>query len=120
MTLQPTAVEELVHLVRLYLPDWPSVADPVFDKDEIAMKRDLTEAQLELIWRYSILPQLQEYYIEETGKAEAWEWDGDILRAIRGAGRWRGGWWRSWKGVGLNLYAATIAHRSSDSRAKAR
>jgi 5-methylcytosine-specific restriction protein B len=47
------------------------------------MKPDLTEAQLELIWRYSILPQLQEYYIEESDKAKAWEWHGDILRTIR-------------------------------------
>jgi 5-methylcytosine-specific restriction protein B len=47
------------------------------------MKPNLTEAQLELIWRYSILPQLQEYYIEESDKAKAWEWHGDILRAIR-------------------------------------
>lgn len=47
------------------------------------MKEGLDEAQLRLIWQYSILPQLQEYYIDQPTKADLWQWEGDLMRDIR-------------------------------------
>ncbi len=45
---------------------------------------DLTEAKLARIWRYSILPYLIEYHVEQRAKVKNWEWDSEFMRGIRG------------------------------------
>jgi 5-methylcytosine-specific restriction enzyme B len=47
------------------------------------MKPDLTEGRLERIWRYSIEPYLEEYYVDQPEKVDPWRWDGDIVRSVR-------------------------------------
>jgi hypothetical protein len=47
------------------------------------MKPDLTEGRLERIWRYSIEPYLEEYYVDQPEKVEPWRWDGDVVRSLR-------------------------------------
>jgi 5-methylcytosine-specific restriction protein B len=48
------------------------------------MKPDLTEGRLERIWRYSIEPYLEEYYVDQMGKVDPWRWNGEIVRNLRG------------------------------------
>lgn len=48
------------------------------------MKPDLTEGRLERIWRFSIEPYLEEYYVDQPGKVDPWRWDGEIVRNLRG------------------------------------
>ena len=47
------------------------------------MNEKLDEALLRRIWRYSILPQIEEYYFAQPGKAEEWAWEGQKVRTIR-------------------------------------
>ncbi|MBX3001154.1 MAG: AAA family ATPase [Caldilineaceae bacterium] len=49
------------------------------------MKPDLSEGRLERIWRFSIEPYLEEYYVDQPGKVDAWRWDGEIVRNLRGS-----------------------------------
>lgn len=48
------------------------------------MDASLTEARLERIWRRSILPYLEEYYLDQRAKVDTWRWDSDRMRQIRG------------------------------------
>jgi 5-methylcytosine-specific restriction protein B len=48
------------------------------------MKPDLTEGRLARIWRYSIEPYLEEYYVDQPGKVDPWRWEGEIVRNVRG------------------------------------
>jgi hypothetical protein len=47
------------------------------------MNPKLDEALLRRIWRYSILPQIEEYYFAQPDKAQEWAWDGPQVSAIR-------------------------------------
>ena len=47
------------------------------------MNENLDEALLRRIWRYSILPQIEEYYFAQLDRAREWAWDGPRVRAIR-------------------------------------
>jgi 5-methylcytosine-specific restriction protein B len=48
------------------------------------MDPNLTEEKLERIWRYSIVPYLAEYFVEQKARLDRWRWDGDLPRRIRG------------------------------------
>gem|GEM_PF-2403766 len=50
------------------------------------MKPGLTEEQLERIWRHSIEPYLEEYYIDKPDRAKEWKWDGELVKGIRSQG----------------------------------
>ena len=48
------------------------------------MDPNLTEDKLLLVWRYSIEPYLDEYYIDQPEKVDPWRWDGETVRSLRG------------------------------------
>lgn len=48
------------------------------------MQEGMTDEDLRLVWDYSILPYLEEYYFEDTNQVKKWLWDGERVRAIRG------------------------------------
>jgi 5-methylcytosine-specific restriction protein B len=48
------------------------------------MDPSLTPQKLERIWKYSIIPYLAEYFIEQRERALKWHWDGDTMQRIRG------------------------------------
>lgn len=50
------------------------------------MRPGLTEEQLKRIWRHSIEPYLKEYYVDQPARAKDWNWDGEIMKGIRGQG----------------------------------
>jgi 5-methylcytosine-specific restriction enzyme B len=49
------------------------------------MRPNLDEDGLRRIWKRSIEPYLEEYYVDrrERNKAERWAWDGELIRGIR-------------------------------------
>lgn len=47
------------------------------------MDPDLTETKLARIWRYSIEPYLEEYYVGQPSKVAGWRWDGAQVKALR-------------------------------------
>ena len=48
-----------------------------------AFMRDLDEARLARLWRRSIMPYLEEYYIDQPARAQLWAWDGELVRGVR-------------------------------------
>lgn len=50
----------------------------------VFMRSGMKIADVERAWLYSVMPYLQEYYIDQQPQADRWAWDGSLLREIRG------------------------------------
>ena len=48
------------------------------------MRPGLDEAGLAQVWRRSIMPYLEEYYVDRPAQAQQWAWDGELVRRMRG------------------------------------
>ena len=48
-----------------------------------AFMRDLDEAGLSRLWRRSVMPYLEEYYVDQPARAQLWAWDGELVRGVR-------------------------------------
>lgn len=48
------------------------------------MNVSLNERKLRRLWRRSIVPYLEEYYLDQRAKVEEWAWDSQRMRQIRG------------------------------------
>jgi MoxR-like ATPase/uncharacterized protein (DUF2461 family) len=81
LTAHPPA---LPYLSRLYRAVAEAIDDPHYAiGPSYFMNPKLDEALLRRIWRYSILPQIEEYYFAQPDKAQEWAWDGPQVSAIR-------------------------------------
>lgn len=73
----------------LYLPALYRKLHAAIDDDHFRighsflMRPSLDDATVARIWRYSIEPQLAEYYFDQPEKVRRWRWDGEEVRAIR-------------------------------------
>ena len=47
--------------------------------------RELDETGLARLWRRTIMPYLEEYYIDQPARARLWAWEGDVVRSLRGS-----------------------------------
>jgi 5-methylcytosine-specific restriction protein B len=54
------------------------------------MRPGLNEVGLRRVWQRSVMPYLEEYYLDQPAKAQRWQWDGELLRGLRGDGHERG------------------------------
>ncbi len=50
------------------------------------MRPGLDEAGLGRIWRRSIMPYLEEYYVDQPARAQLWAWEGEMVQSLRGVG----------------------------------
>jgi 5-methylcytosine-specific restriction protein B len=60
-----------------------AVDDPDYAIGPSYFMRDLDEAGLARLWRRSIMPYLEEYYIDQPARAQLWAWDGELVRDLR-------------------------------------
>jgi 5-methylcytosine-specific restriction protein B len=60
-----------------------AIDDPDFAIGPSHFMRDLDEAGLARLWRRSIMPYLEEYYVDQPARAQLWAWDGDLVRSLR-------------------------------------
>jgi 5-methylcytosine-specific restriction protein B len=60
-----------------------AVDDPDYAIGPSIFMRDLDEAGLARLWRRSIMPYLEEYYIDQPAMAQLWAWDGELVRGLR-------------------------------------
>jgi len=77
----PPAVPYLGALYRRLATE--AVDDPDYAIGPSAFMRELDEAGLARLWRRSIMPYLEEYYVDQPARAQLWEWDGDLVRSLR-------------------------------------
>lgn len=77
----PPAVPWLGALYRRLATE--AVDDPDYAIGPSAFMRDLDEAGLARLWRRSIMPYLEEYYVSQPARAHLWAWDGDLVRSLR-------------------------------------
>ena len=62
-----------------------AIDDPAFQiGPSYFMRPDLNESQLRGIWKRSVEPYLAEYHLDQRGKVEVWNWEGDLMKEIRG------------------------------------
>ena len=78
---QSSAVPYLGALYRRLATE--AVDDPDYAIGPSAFMRELDEARLERLWRRSIMPYLEEYYVDQPARAQLWAWDGELVRALR-------------------------------------
>ncbi len=79
----PLAVPYLGALYRLLATE--AIDDPNFAIGPSHFMRELDELGLARLWRRSIVPYLEEYYIDQPAKARQWAWDGPLLTHVREA-----------------------------------
>ena len=48
------------------------------------MRPGLDEGGLRRVWQRSVMPYLEEYYLDQPARATRWQWDGELLRGLRG------------------------------------
>jgi 5-methylcytosine-specific restriction protein B len=77
----PSALPYLGGLYRRLATE--AVDDPDYAIGPSYFMRDLDEAGLARLWRRSIMPYLEEYYIDQPTRAQLWAWDGDLVRGLR-------------------------------------
>jgi 5-methylcytosine-specific restriction protein B len=63
-----------------------AVDDPDYAIGPSVFMRDLDEAGLARLWRRSIMPYLEEYYLDQRTRAQLWAWEGDLVRSLRAHG----------------------------------
>lgn len=78
---RPSAVPYLGALYRRLATE--AVDDLDYAIGPSAFMRDLDEARLARLWRRSIMPYLEEYYIDQPARAQLWAWDGELVRGVR-------------------------------------
>mgnify|MGYP000226262371 CR=1 FL=1 len=78
---RPSAVPYLGALYRRLATE--AVDDPDYAIGPSAFMRDLDEAGLARLWRRSIMPYLEEYYVDQPARAQLWAWDGELVRGVR-------------------------------------
>ncbi len=78
----PSPIPYLATLYRRLATE--AIDDHNFDIGPSAFMRDLDEAGLARLWRRTIMPYLEEYYIDQPARAQQWAWDGDLVRSLRG------------------------------------
>lgn len=60
-----------------------AVDDPDYAIGPSVFMRDLDEMGLARLWRRSIIPYLEEYYIDQRARVRLWDWDGELVRSLR-------------------------------------
>jgi 5-methylcytosine-specific restriction protein B len=78
---QPSAVPYLGALYRRLATE--AVDDPDYAIGPSAFMRPLDEAGLARLWRRSIMPYLEEYYVDQPARAHLWAWEGELVRGLR-------------------------------------
>ncbi|MCB8935297.1 MAG: AAA family ATPase [Candidatus Promineofilum sp.] len=78
----PSSLPTMGALYRRLATD--AIDDPNFAIGPGVFMRELDEAGLARLWRRSIMPYLEEYYVEQPARAQLWAWDGDLVRRLRG------------------------------------
>jgi 5-methylcytosine-specific restriction protein B len=78
---QPSSAPYLGALYRRLATE--AVDDPDYAIGPGVFMRDLDETGLARLWRRSIMPYLEEYYIDQPARAQLWAWDGDLVRSVR-------------------------------------
>ncbi len=79
---QPSPLPYLGALYRRLAAE--AIDDPNFAIGPSAFMRELDEAGLARLWRRTIMPYLEEYYVDQPARAQQWAWDGDLVRSLRG------------------------------------
>ena len=83
LVVHPPAVPYLAALYRRLSAE--AIDDANFAIGPSAfMRAGLDEVGLRRVWQRSIMPYLEEYYFDQPAKAQRWEWDGELLRGLRG------------------------------------
>jgi 5-methylcytosine-specific restriction protein B len=78
-----TSVPYLANLYRRLSQE--AIDDPAYAVGvSYFMDPNLTAAKLARIWRRSIMPYLEEYYVEQRSRVKNWEWDSEFMQTIRG------------------------------------
>ena len=80
----PSSVPYLGVLYRRLAAE--AIDDHNFDIGPSYFMHDLDEAGLARLWRRSIMPYLEEYYIDQPARAQRWAWDGDLVKSLREQG----------------------------------
>lgn len=78
---QPSAVPYLGALYRRLALE--AVDDPDYAIGPSVFMRELDETGLARLWRRSIMPYLEEYYVDQPARAQLWAWDGELVRGVR-------------------------------------
>jgi 5-methylcytosine-specific restriction protein B len=78
---RPPAVPYLSALYRRLATE--AVDDPDYAIGPSAFMRELDEAGLARLWRRSVMPYLEEYYVDQPARARLWAWDGELVRGVR-------------------------------------
>jgi 5-methylcytosine-specific restriction protein B len=82
LAAHPVGIPYLAELYRRLSQD--AIDDPNFAiGPSYFMGTGLTEAKLARIWRYSIEPYLEEYYVGQSSKVAPWRWDGANVKILR-------------------------------------
>ena len=61
-----------------------AIDDPNFAIGPGLFMHALDEIGLARLWRRSVMPYLEEYYVDQPARAQLWAWDGDLMRRLRG------------------------------------
>jgi 5-methylcytosine-specific restriction protein B len=77
----PPAVPYLSALYRRLAAE--AIDDPDFAIGPSHFMRPLDEAGLARVWRRSIMPYLEEYYVDQPARAGQWAWEGELVRSLR-------------------------------------
>ncbi len=62
-----------------------AIDDPNFAIGPSLFMRELDEEGLARVWRRSVLPYLEEYYVDQPARVERWAWEGELVRGLRQA-----------------------------------
>ena len=79
---QPSPLPYLGALYRRLAAE--AIDDPNFAIGPSAFMRELDETGLARLWRRTIMPYLEEYYIDQPARARLWAWEGELVRSMRG------------------------------------
>jgi len=61
-----------------------AIDDPDFAIGPSHFMRELDEVGLARVWRRSVMPYLEEYYVDQPARAQLWAWEGELVRNLRG------------------------------------
>jgi len=81
LTRHPSSPPYLGALYRRLATE--AIDDPDYAIGPSVFMRDLNETGLARLWRRSIMPYLEEYYVDQPARAQLWAWDGDLARSVR-------------------------------------
>lgn len=82
LTDHPVPIPYLGKLYRRLTQD--AIDDPAYAVGvSYFMDPNLTESKLARLWRRSIIPYLEEYYIEQQARVTQWQWQSELMQSIR-------------------------------------